>query len=97
MSVREIPGVQRPVVAYAKSLGWLAWKMRIEGRNGCPDMWFFRAGVVVIIEFKAADGHLSAQQHLRIKDLRDHGFEVHVIDDAEKGRALFDSFEEDLL
>ncbi len=50
---REIPGVQEPVVRYAESLGWLAWKMKIEGRNGCPDYWFFRNGQIVIVEFKA--------------------------------------------
>ena len=97
MSVREIPGVQKPVVRYAKSLGWLAWKMKIEGINGCPDYWFFRTGVIVIIEFKSSVGRLSAQQVLRHAELRAQGFEVHVIDKADAGRALFDSFEEDML
>ena len=94
---REIPGVQNPVVRYAKARGWLCWKMQIEGRNGCPDYFCFRAGQVVIIEFKRPGGPLRAQQVLRIKDLEDHGHRVHVIDNADAGRALFDSFEEDLL
>ena len=97
MSVREIPGVQKPVVRYAKSLGWLAWKMQIEGINGCPDYWFFRAGVIVIIEFKSPVGRLSAQQMLRHEELLAQGFEVHIIDNADAGRGLFDSFEEDML
>ena len=96
--MREIPGVQKPVVAHAKRTGWLAWKMKIEGRNGCPDYWFFKLGRLLIIEFKASDGDLSAQQVLRIKDLREHGFEVHVVDDPAVGIALLDTaFEEDLL
>lgn len=90
MTVREIPGVQNPVVRHARATDWLAWKMRIEGRNGCPDYWFFKHGTVLIMEFKASAGVLSPQQHLRIKDLRDHGFEVHVVDDPEVGKRLLD-------
>lgn len=92
MSVREIPGVQDPVVRHARSTGWLAWKLRIEGRNGAPDYWFFKDGCLVIMEFKAPNGELSAQQVLRIKDLHEHGFEVHVLDNADAGRALLDSY-----
>lgn len=93
MSVREIPGVQKPVVRHARATGWLAWKMRIEGRNGSPDYWFFKAGVLLIMEFKKPeDGELSAQQVLRIEDLNDHGFPVHVVENADAGRALLDSF-----
>lgn len=98
MSVREIPGVQKPVVRYAKSLGWLAWKMKIEGINGAPDYWFFKRGIIVIMEFKSPDGDLRSQQVLRIKDLREHGFTVHVVSDPEVGKRLLDeAFEEDLL
>lgn len=97
MSVREIPGVQKPVVRYAKARGWTAWKMKIEGINGCPDYWFFRARQLVIIEFKKPGGERTVQQHLRAAELEAQGFAVHVIDNADAGRALFDSFEEDLL
>lgn len=97
MSVREIPGVQNPVVRYAKARGWVAWKMKIEGINGCPDYWFFRAGQIVIIEFKKLGKPRRKQQELRARDLEAQGFPVHVIDRADAGRALFDSFEEDLL
>lgn len=91
--MREIPGVQRPTVAYARSLGWLAWKMKIEGRNGCPDYALMRRGVILWLEFKSPTGVLSAQQKLRHAELRSQGFEVYVIDNPDAGRALFDSFE----
>lgn len=93
MSLREIPGVQEPTVKHAKRLGWLAWKMKIEGRRGCPDFWFFRNGKVVIVEFKKVDGEREAQQVLRARDLKAAGHTVHLIDSAEAGRALFDSME----
>ncbi|MBI1620091.1 VRR-NUC domain-containing protein [Aquamicrobium sp. cd-1] len=99
MSVREIPGVEKPVVRYALARGWkLGWKLRIDGRNGSPDRWFLRNGVWLVIEFKRPGGKLRPQQVLRIKELRENGQPVHVIDNADVGRALIDSFDqEDLL
>lgn len=88
--VREIAGVQKPTVAHAKRKGWLAWKMKIEGLNGCPDYWFFKDGRVVIVEFKKPQKDPTVQQLRRHDDLRRAGFEVHVIDHADAGRALFD-------
>jgi hypothetical protein len=90
--MREIPGVQNPVVKHARATGWLAWKMKIEGRRGCPDFWFFKDAVLLIFEFKSPTGELSVQQTLRIKDLRGHGFKVHVIDDPARGIELLDLY-----
>lgn len=97
MTVREIPGVQRPVVRFARSRGWTAWKMKIEGIDGCPDFFFFRAGVMLIIEFKAPGKTRTVQQERRADDLLKQGFTVHVIDDAEAGRALLRSYDLDPL
>ncbi len=88
--MREIPGVQNPVVKHARATGWLAWKMKIEGRNGCPDFVMIKGGRVIWMEFKAATGRLSVQQQLRIKELREHGAEVHVVSDPAVGRAILD-------
>ena len=97
-SVREIPGVQNPVKRHAKCTGWLTWKMKIEGINGCPDHWFFKSGKMLIMEFKKPGGTPDPQQVLRIKDLRSHGFEVHVVDNPAVGIALLDAaFEDDIL
>ena len=91
MPISEITGVQRPVVAHAKKRGWkVCWKMKIEGRNGCPDFWFLRDGEWIVIEFKRPGGKLSAQQERRIAELRENGQPVHVIDNPEDGKALFD-------
>lgn len=87
---REIPGVQKPTVSYASARGWLAWKMKIEGIRGGPDYWFFKDGRLLIVEFKKPGEPPNAQQLRRHDELRAHGFEVHVIDNAEAGRALFD-------
>lgn len=90
MPISEITGVQRPVVAHAKKRGWLAWKMKIEGRNGHPDYNFYKDGTLLMIEFKRPGGKLSEQQVRRIAELGRHGFMVHVIDNPDDGKALFD-------
>jgi hypothetical protein len=88
--MREIAGVQNPVVKHARATGWLAWKLKIEGQNGCPDFWFFKDGILVIIEFKAHGKPRKRQQELRAAELEKRGFKVYVIDNADKGRALLD-------
>lgn len=92
--MREIPGVQKPTVAYAKRLGWLGRKITFEGVNGAPDYVFMRNGVILWVEFKRPGGALSAQQVRRHAELRAQGFPVRVIDNQDAGRALFDSFED---
>lgn len=96
-SLREIPGVQNPVMKHARATGWLAWKMRIEGRNGCPDMVFVKKGRVVWMEFKSSVGRLSVQQQLRIAELKAHGAEAYVVSDPGIGKAILDRDEGDLL
>lgn len=88
--ISEIYHVQNRVVKYARKEGWLAWKMRIDGRRGCPDYWFFKNSKVVIMEFKRPGAKPSAQQEKRISELRSQGFEVHVVDDPLIGRNILD-------
>lgn len=95
MTVREIPGVQNPVTRHARALGWYARRMAYLDRRGCPDTWFFRAGRVVICEWKRPGKEPDVQQQRRIAELREAGMTVHVIDDADAGRALFDAMEQD--
>lgn len=86
----EIPGVQNPVMDYARKTGWLAWRMQIMGRNGCPDAFFFKGGQLVMIEFKRPGKSPTPQQLKRHKELRAAGFEVYVVDDPEVGKRLLD-------
>lgn len=79
------------VKAHAKKLGWLHRKIVYVGRHGAPDDWFFNTGArLVIIEFKRPGGKPTDHQDLEISRLRDLGFKVYVIDDIQKGKALFD-------
>lgn len=85
----EIPHVQTPVTNYARSLGWRARRMQYIGRHACPDSWFFKNGRVIIIEFKEIGEEPKIHQEREIRRLRESGMEVHVIDNVEDGRALF--------
>lgn len=80
--------VEEKVCAFAKKRGWLVRKMAYLGRRGCPDRWFFRAGRMVIIEFKrpgCEPDEIQCREHAR---LREQGFIVHVIDSIAEGCAL---------
>lgn len=86
--MREIV-IEDAVVAFAEERGWLAWKLVIAGQRGSPDRWFFKGGRMIIIEFKKPGKTLDGLQINRIRDLRDHGHKVYVIDDIDDGKRLF--------
>jgi hypothetical protein len=87
--LREASGVEDPVVAFAKQWGWKVRKLKWIGRRAAPDRMFFRAGKIVFVEFKRAGKAPNVLQEREIKRMRDNGLTVHVIDDADVGRALF--------
>lgn len=46
--------------------------------NGIPDLVAFKDGKTIFIEVKQPTGVLSEIQKIRIKQLKEHGFEVNV-------------------
>jgi len=72
----------------AEQAGWLVHKMQIIGKRGCPDRWHFRAGVLVIIEYKKRGKNQDGIQVKRADELRGHGFQVHVVRTHEEARKL---------
>lgn len=87
--------VERPVVGYAKSLGVLAVKQTHQGAPSHPDRaFYFDGGRLLQVEFKAPGGLPTKLQANTIIELRSRGFDVQIIDDAEKGFALIDAYAE---
>jgi len=87
--------IEAKVCNYAHNKGWRQRKMEFVGRRGCPDRWFMRAnGELIIIEFKDPNGKLSPHQRREINWLITHGFNAHVVDSIEQGRAVFDAWDE---
>lgn len=94
--------IENDNVEYAEGLGWLVRKIVYAGRRGAPDRWFFKrkkpcphcgnALKIRVVEYKKLGEKVDPndQQGREHGRLREHGLEVHVIDNIEDGRALFD-------
>jgi hypothetical protein len=85
--MREKP-IEVAAVEFAEARDWLVRKVAYVGRRSAPDRWFFRRGVLVIIEFKRQGQAATLQQTREHNRLRAHGFEVHVVDSLDQAKAL---------
>lgn len=82
--------IQDDVIGYARSKRWLHRKLKWVGRRSAPDDLFAKDGRVMLVEFKKTGKPLRIDQKREHKRLVAAGIEVHVIDNAEDGYALFD-------
>ena len=64
--------------------GYLVVKLIKTNCNGIPDLMALKDGNTIFIEVKQESGILSELQKLRIKQLRDLGFEVKIWIDYDK-------------
>lgn len=91
MTLREVSGVEEPVIAHAKANGFLVRKVTWLGRQGAPDRMFSRSDTgPFFVEFKRPGKRPRRLQEREIARMRAAGITVHVIDSYEAGRALFD-------
>lgn len=72
--------IEGDAVAFAERRGWWVAKFVSPGRRGVPDRLFIRGGRHVFVEFKRGDETARRQQTKRHREMREHGAEVHVID-----------------
>lgn len=80
---RETNG-ELEAVAWAEGQGWEVRKVQYPNRAGCPDRFFFKGGVLVMIEFKKPKGKLSEGQKREHERLRNVGWHVYVAYDADQ-------------
>lgn len=80
--------VERPAKDFAKKRGWWLAKFVSPGKRGVPDDVFIRNGRVLWIEFKRPGKDLRPQQAKRVREMREHGAEVHVIDNLSDAYGL---------
>ncbi len=83
--------IQTAVSCFARDHGWLVRRLEYTGRAGAPDIIAFRAGRVLLVEFKSPTGKLRPGQVAEHALLAKHGIHVHVINDVARGYALFDA------
>jgi hypothetical protein len=81
-------GVEGPAVTYAELRGWWVAKFVSPGKRGVPDRLFIRNGRHLFIEFKRPGKDARKQQEKRHREMREHGAEVHVVDNLEQAYAL---------
>jgi VRR-NUC domain. len=85
----EKKAVEEPVVKYAVGLGIKVLKINPLWAAGWNDRIFFiPGGKPLIIEFKRPGGKVSKLQAQRHKELLRDGYDHHVIDNTEEGKAL---------
>ncbi len=90
MKLREIAGVEKPVIAFAQSQGFFYRKVAWIGRHGAPDRLFSRSDTgPFFVEFKRPGAEPKIHQDREIARMRAAGITVHVIDSFEAGCALF--------
>lgn len=88
----EKKAVEEPCVRYAQSFGVKVLKVNPLWAAGWNDRIFFiPGGKVLIIEFKRPGGTVSKLQAQRHKELLRDGYDHHVIDNKEEGKALIRS------
>ena len=82
--------VENTVSNKAKLAGWFVRKVRWIGRRKAPDRVFVKGGRTVWIEFKRAGKGATETQSEEHSEMREHGAEVHVIDNVRDGLRLLD-------
>lgn len=93
--------VERKHRAAVKAAGWFVDKIMKTARGGFPDRFYARGkpadicphcgrGRIILVEWKSPySGTLSPSQKERIKQLREAGVEVHVLDNLEDAERVF--------
>jgi Holliday junction resolvase len=75
---------QKKITNRLQQEGWLVVKLIKTNTNGIPDLIALKDGVTEFIEVKQPKGVLSEIQKIRIKQLRDKGFTVHIWTDYQE-------------
>lgn len=82
--------IEHKTVKYATERGWWCLKLHIINHAGFPDrICLADGGQIIFVEFKATGKQPRKLQLWVMEKLRGLGFEVHVIDNIEKGRLVF--------
>ena len=84
--------IEEKICQAARDCGWLVLKLTSPSRRGAPDRMLIRDGDVVFLEIKTPKGKLSAPQVSCIKELREHGATVGVVDSLEAAMRVLDKF-----
>lgn len=71
--------------------GGICWKLVSPGTAGVPDRICIHRGRIVFVELKAPGCQPRPIQHRRMKQLKDHGMTVLVVDSTDGIREVLDA------
>ena len=66
--------IQKQIIDYCHSLGYLVIKTIKTNMNGCPDLIILKDGVTIFCEVKRQGGVIAELQKYRQKQLTEQGF-----------------------
>lgn len=75
--------------AYAFKKGWFEVKLTCPTRRGWPDRFYARKGRILLVEWKRPGEEPTIQQAKLHRELREHGVEVHWLNNLEAAYDLF--------
>ncbi len=84
--------VERTIVKYAKSKGWLVFKFVSPANKGVPDRIFIKRGYIVFIEFKKPGEDLNDLQFYIYQQLKINCCDIFVVDNISEGKKIIDSY-----
>lgn len=82
--------VEKEIRQYAKATGWWVAKFVSPGTRGVPDRVFIKNGIVFWLEVKRPGETPSAQQYLRMKEMKKYGAIVAWVDSFAKAKEWLD-------
>lgn len=75
--------IQSKIINKLNSDGWMVVKLIKTNLNGIPDLLALKNNKAIFIEVKSEKGKLSEIQKYRINELKNHGFEVHILNSTD--------------
>lgn len=84
--------IEERVNAHARAMGVMVYKFTSPQRAAVPDRLYVYRGKVWFIEFKREGKVPTPAQEREHARLREHGIDVHVIDNVEIGKAVIDVY-----
>ncbi len=85
--------VEKGIVKYAKSQGWLFRKQQGQGNRGKADRMFLKNGVCVFLEIKRPGSKPTIKQMNEIRLMHDNGFPADWVDNIADGKAALDFYD----
>lgn len=76
--------VENYLIKQSKANGYLCYKFTSPGKRGVPDRIVIGNGHTIFIELKSETGDLRKQQEFRIREMREHGADVRVLNTKQK-------------